>query len=45
MEEKVRAAIIEELKRQAAADEKLSIRETDDKVTINGPVTLTPSSW
>lgn len=38
MEEKVRAAIIDELKRQAAETEGLSVQETGDRLEVHGPV-------
>ncbi len=38
MEEKVRAAIIDELKRQAAMDDGLTVSEAGDRLMVNGPV-------
>ena len=38
MEEKVRAAIIDELKRQAAMENELTVTETGDKLMVDGPV-------
>jgi hypothetical protein len=40
MEEKVRNAIIEELKRQAAETPDLSIDAEDDQLIVEGPIDL-----
>lgn len=38
MEEQLRVAIIEELKRQAEADQELEVRQDGDRLTVEGPI-------
>ncbi|GHG31290.1 hypothetical protein [Paracoccus aerius] len=40
MEEKLRTAIIDELKRQADIDPELDLQQDGDRLVVNGPVDL-----
>ena len=40
MEEKLRAAITDELRRQADIDPELDVREDGDRLVVNGPIDL-----